>query len=133
MSRHILAVAAVVLLVVGCAAPNPFPDGYETTLDRSIQIGEGNGDTLDVLFTAHNWRFQGDAGQTVRILVRSDGVSDPRFTLYDADLGVIAADDDGGEGLNAEATVTLPTSGEYILRVDMNAPGRYSLRIDDEE
>jgi hypothetical protein len=121
------------LALSACAEENPYPDQYPTTHEETIRLGAGNGDEIEEFFTAHNWYFEGEAGQTVTILVRSDGQSDPRFWLYDEEYNLLAEDDDSGEGVNATETVTLPADGTYTVRIELLALGRYNLRIDEVE
>lgn len=60
------------------------------------------------------YQFQGQAGQSVVIEMRANGI-DPYLVLFDAAGRKVAEDDDGGGGKNARLAVTLPTTGKYTL------------------
>ena len=55
----------------------------------------------------HAWRLRGRAGQTVTLDLRSDAFDPVIEVLGDTSLGrtIIARDDDGGEGANAQLTI----------------------------
>jgi hypothetical protein len=55
----------------------------------------------------HAWRLRGRAGQTVTLDLRSDAFDPVIEVLGDTSLGrtIIARDDDGGEGRNAQLTI----------------------------
>jgi type II secretory pathway pseudopilin PulG len=104
-------------------------DGLATTGGGTISVGGSVQGTLDSLFEAHNWVFEGQAGQTVTIRADAVGETDPRVRLLDPGGSVIAEDDDGGGGLNALLTATLPMSGTYTIRVDIFVAGTYTLTL----
>ncbi len=60
------------------------------------------------------YQFQGQAGQSVVIEMRGNGI-DPYLVLFDATGRKVAEDDDGGGGKNARLIVTLPSTGRYTL------------------
>jgi S1-C subfamily serine protease len=60
------------------------------------------------------YQFQGEAGQSVVIEMRGNGI-DPYLVLFDSTGRKIAEDDDGGGGKNARIAVTLPSTGRYTL------------------
>ena len=60
------------------------------------------------------YQFQGQAGQSVVIEMRGDGL-DPYLVLFDASGRKVAEDDDGAGGKNARLKVTLPSTGKYTL------------------
>jgi hypothetical protein len=65
-----------------------------------------------------------------------DALADPMLTLYDAQGNQIAADDDGGTGVNAYLTFTSPTGGPYFAAVSSfngGSAGRYMLRVTDTD
>lgn len=142
----IIAVAVLALVALACTCssfsfnlggggasyPNAFDggDGYDTTLLETIQIGETREATLDSLLEAHNWQFQGTAGQTVTIRVNAIGDTDPRAKLIDPSGNVIAEDDDGGGGYDSLIVATLPVDGTYTVRVDVFTTGRYTITIE---
>jgi hypothetical protein len=108
-------------------------DGYETTLVQEITVGQTSAPTqINGLFEAHNWLFQGTAGQTVTIRVSGLGDCDPRFKLIDPNGDIIGDDDDSGGGANgydALLTITLPMSGTYTVRVDVWSTGQYTVTV----
>ncbi len=79
-------------------------------------------------------------GRTYRfnlVSVEGDGgLSDPYLSLVDSENAQIAADDDGGTGLNAYLSFTAPTSSTYYAVVSAfgdSGSGRYELRVSDTE
>jgi hypothetical protein len=106
-----------------------FLDQYPTSHEEEIALGGAAREEMTGTFEAHNWVFEGSAGETVQIEVLGDGLSDPRFRLYGPDLQIVAEADDSEGSVNAEAEVTLPRTGRYIIRVDMWAPGTYTIRL----
>jgi len=63
------------------------------------------------------WQFQGTAGQTVQIDVRSDEF-DTYMQLLDASGNKLGEDDDSGGNLNSRLVFTLPTTGTYQIVVN---------------
>ncbi|HEV2762528.1 MAG TPA: PPC domain-containing protein, partial [Pyrinomonadaceae bacterium] len=79
------------------------------------------------------WSFQGRAGQTVILSVRSPDF-DTRVNLYGPDAAELAADDNGGEGTDSLLSVRLPLGGTYTVWVSaQSGGGRYSLRLIDAQ
>ncbi len=147
--RHIaMLVAALALVTLACtcgplagllpggggggSVPNTLDggDGLDTTGGGSLSVGSSAQGTLDSLFEAHNWTFQGQAGQTVTIRVNGAGDTDPRAKLLDANGNVLAEDDDGGGGWNSLIVATLPAAGAYTVRVDVFTGGTYTISIE---
>ncbi len=60
------------------------------------------------------YQFQAQAGQSLVIEMRGNGI-DPYLVLFDAAGRKVAEDDDGGGGKNARIAVTLPNTGRYTL------------------
>ncbi len=60
------------------------------------------------------YQFQAQAGQSVVIEMRGNGI-DPYLVLFDAAGRKVAEDDDGGGGKNARIAVNLPSTGKYTL------------------
>ncbi|NET82915.1 MAG: tetratricopeptide repeat protein [Moorea sp. SIO1F2] len=58
--------------------------------------------------------FEGKAGEQITIELTSDEF-DPYLILIDLEANLIAQDNDSGEGKNARITVTLPTTGTYVI------------------
>lgn len=65
-----------------------------------------------------------------------DALADPMLTLYDWTGAQVAADDDGGRGLNSYLYFASPTGGTYFAAVssfDGQSTGRYALRAVDTD
>ncbi len=105
-------------------------DGLVTTGGGTLSVGGSAQGTLNSIFEAHNWTFEGQAGQNVTIRVEGQGETDPRAKLLDPEGNVLAEDDDGGGGLNALITYTLPVSGTYTVRVDVFTEGTYTVSVE---
>ncbi|NUN65521.1 trypsin-like serine protease [Pseudanabaena biceps] len=75
------------------------------------------------------YQFQGQAGQTVAIEMRGNGI-DPYLVLFDGAGNKIAEDDDSAGGKNARLVVTLPSTGKYTLYAnsyEVGQTGSFSL------
>ncbi|MGQ0531617.1 MAG: PPC domain-containing protein [Caulobacteraceae bacterium] len=78
-------------------------------------------------------------GRPYRINVESmdpNPLADPLLTIYDAQGNQIAADDDGGRGLNAYLNFASATGGPYFLGVSSfgdSGTGRYQIRVTDTD
>ncbi len=86
-------------------------------------------------FPADAWRFEGRAGQRVRIDMAS-AEFDTYLELFDANGVSLATDDDGGpEGTNSRLIITLPADGAYTVeaRPFASATGSYSLSLTEIE
>lgn len=84
------------------------------------------------------YRLQGEAGQTLTVVMVSDE--------FDTRVGIVEMaeprgkerwmreDDDGGEGTNSKLTVTLPGSGEYVVLATTygESLGEYAVAVYDE-
>jgi hypothetical protein len=105
-------------------------DGYDTVAVQTISVGQTVSGTISAVFDAHNWLFEGTAGQTVTIRVTATGGSDPIFMLINPDGVVIGQDDDSGGGFDALLTITLTQSGTHTIRVKSWAVGGYSLSLE---
>lgn len=118
----------------GGAGPGTYDGGdeHDTVLVESMSIGQSvNGELLKA-FDAHNWTFEGSAGQVVTIRVEGIGQTDPVVTLLDPAGGVVGWNDDGGGGQNALLSATLETSGTYTIRVTGWRTGQYTLSLSAE-
>lgn len=115
--------------------PQPLPAAPEPTnaiaspgQGAQIMIGQtmrgrletGDQTMADGTF-ADIWQFQGSAGQTVTIDVRSEEF-DTYMQLLDANGAKLGEDDDSGGALNSRLTYTLPATGMYQIVVN-NAGG----------
>ncbi|MGH6951567.1 MAG: PPC domain-containing protein [Vitreimonas sp.] len=78
-------------------------------------------------------------GRPYRFVVQSadaDGLADPYLTLYDSQGAEVAANDDGGAGLNARIDFVTQTGGTYFAAVSAyggEGTGRYMLQIMDTD
>lgn len=75
------------------------------------------------------YQFQGQAGQSVALEMRGNGI-DPYLVLFDSAGRKIAEDDDSAGGKNARIVVTLPTTGKYTLYAnsyEVGQTGSFSL------
>ena len=61
-----------------------------------------------------SYQFQGQAGQSLVVEMRGNGL-DPYMVLFDGNGRKVAEDDDGGGGKNARIAITLPSTGKYTL------------------
>jgi SH3-like domain-containing protein len=103
-----------------------------STTEGTLVAGTAQEGELDDLFAAHDWNFEGTAGQrvTIRVEAAPGEETDPRATLVDADGSVLASDDDGGGGLNAEiSNYELPADGTYTVKVDVFSEGGYLITL----
>ncbi len=132
METAAAATAAAIMRQVGTLQPPVYDggDGLQTTLIAYLALGETRTASLQDLYSAHSWLFEGVAGQQVTIRVNAVGGSDPRLRLIDPQGNVIAENDNAAEGgLSAEIALTLPLSGVYTARVNMFVPGEYSIVV----
>jgi hypothetical protein len=66
----------------------------------------------------------------------SEDLADPYLTLYDANGNQVAADDDGGAGLNSYLSFASPTGGPYFAAVSSfgaSGTGGYTLSVSDTD
>ncbi len=104
-------------------------DGYETTLLERLAPDQPASADMATVFEAHNWVFEGTAGQTATVSVvgGSDEV-DMRLRLFDPDGNVLAENDDA-EGYNPLIVQLLPADGLYTARVDAFTEGPYTISV----
>jgi hypothetical protein len=137
------AAVLAVLLLAACldlsSLPGPprgtpgAPDGGDqlaTTFSGTLAAGEPVSGTIGGLYEAHNWAFEGAAGQTVTITAAGEGGADPHAALIGPDGATLAEDDDSGEGSAARIELALPADGVYTVRIDLLVTGAYTLRLD---
>jgi hypothetical protein len=105
-------------------------DGLQTVTINPITPGQSAPGSLDDTSYAHNWLLVAMSGQTITAHVDSVGEADPALKLIDPDGNVLAQDDDGGGGVNALITATLPVTGTYTLRVTVTVPGAYTITVE---
>lgn len=82
----------------------------------------------DNLLTADNsffdvYRFQGRAGQRVRLEMASNAI-DPYLILLGPNGEEVAQDDDSGSNQNALITATLPRNGTYLIIANSSEAGQ---------
>ncbi|MGQ9910723.1 MAG: SUMF1/EgtB/PvdO family nonheme iron enzyme [Candidatus Flexifilum sp.] len=95
---------------------------------RAIAIGESAGGTL-IAGQRDTWQLNAAGGETVRINMDAD--FDTYLELYAPD-GVLVAQNDDFNGLNAQITATLPNAGTYTIIARAYADrsgGTYALRV----
>src|SRR5574341_771201 len=140
--RPLILLAALALAAAACNMP-PLGksqlsaydggDGLATVGGGTITPGSQQTGTLESLFEAHNWSFNGQEGQEVTIWAKGHGAANPRIKLIDPDGAVVAQDNDSGggpRGTDALLVVTLRASGSYTIRVDMFDTGQYTLILE---
>jgi hypothetical protein len=115
--------------ILDTSAPDNAGADLPVTGGGTLEIGGSQSATLDTIYEAHDWTFQGTAGQQVTISVEGVGDVDPRVTLIGPGGDRLAADDDGGGDLNALLTYTLPSDGTYTARVDVFTAGEYTITL----
>ncbi len=105
-------------------------DGRETTIEDSLEINGRWGNSL-LQGEAHNYTFEGTAGQQLAITVQRVGDSgNPAFDLYGPDNKLILGDAlSGFNRYDAMADVDLPADGSYTIRVYMYDVQRGSYAI----
>lgn len=117
------------------APADDYPEDSSTTgvvrLNRNAEGAierEGDADWIRVSL---------EAGDTYAMAVRGsptgDGtLSDPMMALLDSGGGILATNDDGGDGLNALLEYTAQTSGDFYIAVSgfTSATGTYTVDVD---
>lgn len=95
---------------------------------RRINLGDRTEGTMQPDGT-EIYSFEGRAGQTVIITVRSTEF-DPKVALYSPTGTEIGSDDDGGGGLDSLLTRRLPANGTYTVWVTpFSGSGQFTLRV----
>jgi hypothetical protein len=82
-----------------------------------------------------DWTFRGDAGATYVVTMRSDDFDSllQVGTIGSSGWRQLEQDDDGGGDSDAQLTLTLPSSGEFIIRAGSyraDEAGAYTLRLE---
>lgn len=100
-----------------------FDQVVDGNLTDRTGTGFGNG-------RADQWQFQGQAGQRISAVLKSDDF-DTFVELYDDSGTSIASDDDSDGELNSRLIHTLPRTGDYRLeaRAVGSATGSYELAL----
>ena len=83
---------------------------------------------------ADTWRFQGRAGQQLEVTLRSAAFDAYLVVgrLKNGTFSTIESDDDGAGDTDSKVSLTLDTSGEYLVRANTlfkNKTGRYTLLV----
>ena len=99
-------------------------------LGGTVQGMLGDLDDID------EFKFSGEAGQRVVVVVDGAIGVDTIAELFDPDLAFLLKDDDGGHALDAELLLQLPTTGTYQVRVAPVSrklgPYQISVRLQEE-
>lgn len=101
------------IVCIGVSAVSAAPSAQDRV---TLQYGDTALGTISTGQLFQQYRFSGQAGD--RITITMDVVAgdlDPLLLLGDAELNLIAEDDDGGGGFNARLVVVLPADGEYVI------------------
>ena len=100
-------------------------------------IAIGDSVTGELNANRHSYTLTGEAGTTLIIRLSSDdNAVDTLLRVRDAAGGLLDENDDGGEGLNSELTITLPYTGDYSIVAGSfsdNAIGPYTLSVERAE
>jgi hypothetical protein len=124
------------LVVSSTVFPDDIPS--DTTTTATLQVGGTETSTID--FPAdEDWFLTSlDASKRYTFMLvpdenSSSPLSDPYFRLYDAGGTLIAADDDGGEGLNSKLEFEPETGGTYYASAGGfgRTIGGYSLSLEE--
>ncbi len=82
----------------------------------ALSYGETVTGTIDHIRFFQQYSFEGQAGDRVVITMETlEGNLDPLLLLGDANLTLIAEDDDSAGGFNARLEIVLPESGVYVI------------------
>lgn len=100
---------------ITAAKHEPTADG-EDALVSIVNDIELRG-VLDTPEDADIFEFDGRAGRSLLIYVDGAIGADVYLQLFDGDRSIVATDDDGGHGLDAEISYTLPADGRYVIEV----------------
>lgn len=116
-----------------------------TSAARAIRVGQSVNGRLadtDALLDSDDtyydtYTISATKGQRLQIEMRADSFDTYLyFGRMDADsFTSIANDDDGGGGTNSRLRVTVPETGEYVIRANSvgNAVGAYALSVTERE
>ncbi len=108
---------ALVLVYMLAGAPGLVWAGSLAQGGTPIQYGQTVTGTIGDAAVFQQYTFSGRAGDAVIITMETlSGNLDPLLLLGDADLNLIAEDDDGGGGFNARLEIVLPADGVYVIQ-----------------
>jgi len=101
-------------------------------MQGNVQNGQVIQNTVDT-FRDDGWTYNGNASERVSIEVDAvDPKLDPHLYLYDPSGKLIAENDDidGGKNRNSRIEITLPSAGQYTIRISAFADGgAYKLTV----
>lgn len=103
----------------------------EPTSSFTLNVG-GSGEAVLEEADAHDWTFQGSAGQTITVSVAPGSEEfDPVLALIGPDGSTIVEVDNGFSGEGEVLTTTLPVDGAYSARVTAFAflGGPYTISV----
>jgi hypothetical protein len=125
-----LIAATAALALVGCEAWRAVDNSLrlDVTGGGALTPGESQTATLDSLTEAHDWTFEGQAGQHIAVMVEGDDWVDPRITLL-SPAGEILAATNENDGPDEILSYALPADGAYIIRVDVFRVGTYTITL----
>lgn len=138
ISWGVLCHLALALVLAGATLLPAAPAARAQDEPRVVTLLEPVQGTLSDRVPAHDWTFEGRAGQMISVLVRTvDGDLDPVLTVFGPDDELLDENDDRDSlvtdaGLEALA---LPDDGIYTLRVgryegaERATTGAYELRV----
>ena len=92
--------------------------GNNNRTGARISLGQSVDGTLDFPADTDWYRIRLEEGQSYHFTLNGAGdsaVGDPLVRLYDAEGTELAADDDGGDGLNSYLEYTAPRTGNYFV------------------
>lgn len=130
MKRMAAALVMATVALTGCEAWRSINNSLqlEVTGGGPLIPGETQTATLDTLIEAHDWTFEGYAGDLFTVVVEGDDWVDPRATLLSPEgelLGFTNENDGPDEILSYE----LPADGIYTVRVDVFRVGTYTITL----
>lgn len=130
MQRALLVALLALALMSGCHPLSGLDNALhlEATGGGMLQPGEGQAATLGSITEAHDWEFEGRAGQTITVIVEGEGDVDPRVTLLGPE-GMFLSDVNDNEGPVEVLRYTLPINGIYTIRVDVFQRGAYTITL----
>jgi hypothetical protein len=105
-------------------------DSHDTTAVNVLTPGQSIQGELSMPFDAHNWLYEGKAGEYVTIKVIGPD-ADPRVSLIGPDGTLLFENDDIIQNVDVNASIVaiLPTDGVYTVRVTSWNTGSYTLTL----
>lgn len=113
----------------------PAQSGTPIGLDEAAEGELGRGDTKHGISYADTYTYQGRAGETISILLRSADFNTlvTVGAFEGGECTEMDANDDGGGGTDSRLVLTLPDDGAYHIHVGSAGPGetgRYTLLVE---